>query len=62
MAPSFIPLMRCSCPVALAEKHPQISTSMFDGGDGVLGVIGSIPPPPNKASSVDAKEMDFGLI
>ncbi len=22
---------------------------MFDGGDGVLGVIGSIPPPPNTA-------------
>ncbi len=26
---------------------------MFDGGDGVLGVIGSIPPP-NTASWVDA--------
>ncbi len=35
---------------------------MFDGGDGVLGVIGSIPPPPNTASWVDAKELDFGLI
>ncbi len=23
MAPSIIPLMRCSCPVPLAEKHPQ---------------------------------------
>ncbi len=35
---------------------------MFEGGDGVLGVIGSIPPPPNTASWVDAKELDFGLI
>ncbi len=35
---------------------------MFDGGDGVLGDIGSIPPPPNTASWVDAKELDFGLI
>ncbi len=23
MAPSIVPLMRCSCPVPLAEKHPQ---------------------------------------
>ncbi len=23
MAPSIVPLMRCSCPVLLAEKHPQ---------------------------------------
>uniref|UniRef100_A0A4W5RFG1 Liprin-beta-1/2 coiled-coil domain-containing protein n=1 Tax=Hucho hucho TaxID=62062 RepID=A0A4W5RFG1_9TELE len=30
-------------------KH-NVSTSMFDGGDGILGVIGSIPPPPNTAS------------
>ncbi len=35
---------------------------MFDGWDGVLGVIGSIPSPPNTASWVDAKELDFGLI
>ncbi len=35
---------------------------MFKGGDGVLGVIGSIPPPPNTASWVDAKGLDFGLI
>ncbi len=59
MAPSIVPLMRCSCPVPLAEKHPpkhNVSTSMFDGGDGVLEVIGSIPPPPpNMASWVDAK-------
>ncbi len=39
----------------------NVSTSMFDGGDGVVGVIGSIPPP-NTASWVDAKELDFGLI
>ncbi len=32
---------------------------MFDTGDGVLGVIGSIPPPTNTASWVDAKELDF---
>ncbi len=32
---------------------------MFDGEDGVLGVIGSIPPPPNTASSVDAKSWTF---
>ncbi len=65
MAPSIVPLMRCSCPVPLAEKTPpkhNVSTSMFDGGDGVLGVIGSIPPPPNTAIWVDAKELDFGLI
>ncbi len=53
MAPSIVPLMWCSC---------CVSTSMFDGGDGVLGVIGSIPPLPNTASWVDAKELDFGLI
>ncbi len=50
------------CP--LSRKTPpkhNVSTSMFDGGDGVLGVIGSIPPP-NTASWVDAKEFDFGLI
>ncbi len=35
---------------------------LLDGGEGVLGVIGSIPPPPNTASWVDAKELDFGLI
>ncbi len=34
---------------------------MFDGGDGVLEVIGSIPPP-NTESWIDAKELDFGLI
>ncbi len=34
---------------------------MFDGGDGVLGVIGSIPPSPNTASWIDAKELDFSL-
>ncbi len=57
--------MRCSCPVPLAENTPpkhNVSTSMFDGGDGVLRVIGSIPPPPNTASWVDAKELDFCLI
>ncbi len=44
-----------SCP--LSRKTPpkhNVSTSMFDGGDGVLGVIGSIPPPPNTASWVES--------
>ncbi len=51
------------CPLS-RKIHPKynVSTSMFDGGDGVLGVIGSIPPPPNTVSWVDAKELDFGLI
>ncbi len=43
--------VQLSCP--LSRKTPpkhNVSTSMFDGGDGVLGVIGSIPPPPNTAS------------
>ncbi len=65
MVLSIVPLMRCSCTVPLAEKTPpkhNVSTSMFDGGDGVLGVIGSIPPPPNTPSWVDAKELDFCLI
>ncbi len=65
MAPFIVPLMRCSCPVPLAEKHPQ--SIMFPPpcltvGMVFLGVIGSIPPPPNTASWVDAKELDFGLI
>ncbi len=43
--------VQLSCP--LNRKTPSkynVSTSMFDGGDGVLGVIGSIPPPPNTTS------------
>ncbi len=55
--------VQLSCP--LSRKTPpkhNVYTSMFDGGDGVLEVIGSIPPPPNTASWVDAKELDFGLI
>ncbi len=43
--------VQLSCP--LSRKTPpkhNASTSMFDGGHGVLGVIGSIPPPPNTAS------------
>ncbi len=55
--------VQLSCP--LSRKTPpkhNVFTSMFDGGDCVLGVIGSIPPPPNTASWVDAKELDFGLI
>ncbi len=55
--------VQLSCPLS-RKTHPKhnISTSMFDGGDGLLGVIGSIPPPPNTASLFNAKEMDFGLI
>ncbi|XP_050987550.1 uncharacterized protein LOC127178618 [Labeo rohita] len=43
--------VRLSCP--LSRKTPpkhNVSTAMFDVGDGVLGFIGSIPPPPNTAS------------
>ncbi len=40
--------VQLSCP--LSRKKHNVSTSMFDSGDGVLGVIGSIPPPPNMAS------------
>ncbi|KAK3526251.1 hypothetical protein QTP70_020399 [Hemibagrus guttatus] len=39
-------VVQLSCP--LSRKTPpkhDVSTSMFDGGDGVLGVIDSIPPP-----------------
>ncbi len=56
-------VVQLSCP--LSRKAPpkhNVSTSMFDGGDVVLGAIGSIPPPPNTASWVDTKELDFGLI
>ncbi len=56
-------VVQLSCP--LSRKTPpkhNVSTSMFDGGDGVLGVIGSISPPPNTVSWVDAKELDFGFI
>ncbi len=55
--------VQLSCPLSrkTLSKH-NVSTSMFDGGDGVLGDIGSIPPPLNTASWVDAKELDFGLI
>ncbi len=52
------------CPTPLCRSSPRVnvSTSMYDGGDCVLGVIGSIPLPPNTTSWVDAKEIDFGLI
>src|SRR4029434_7944704 len=43
-----------------APKH-NVSTSMLDGGDGVLGVIFSILPPPHAPRRVDAKERAFGL-
>ncbi len=54
-------VVQLSCP--LSRKTPpkhNVSTSMFDGGDCVLRVIGSIPPP-NTARWVDAKELGFGL-
>ncbi len=54
--------VQLSCPLS-RKKHPKynVSNSTLDGGDGVLRVIGSIPPP-NTTSWVDAKELDFGLI
>ncbi len=55
-------VVQFSCPLSRKTPPKHVSTSMFDGGDGVLGVISSIPPPPNTASWVDAKELDFGLI
>ncbi len=65
---SFVTLAVCFGSFSCLKTHPQpfskhhVSTSMFDGGDGVLGVIGGIPPPPNTVSWVDAKELDIGLI
>ncbi len=49
----------------LQIKHPQ--SIMFPPpcltvGNGVLVVTGSITPPPNTASWVNAKELNFGLI
>ena len=60
MAPSIVDAVESSCTLGreTAPKH-NVSTSMLDGGD---GVIFSILPPPNAASRVDAKELDFGLI
>ncbi len=43
------------------RKH-DVSTSVLDCRDGVLGVIVSISLPPNTTSRVDAKELHFGLI
>ena len=51
----------CTLGRETAPKH-NVFTSMLDSGDGFLGVIFSIIPPPNAASRVDAKELDFGLI
>ncbi len=51
--------VQLSCPLSRKTPSKHVSTSMFDGGDGVLGVIDSIPPPPSTASWVDAKELDF---
>src|SRR4029434_1345649 len=48
----------CTLGRETAPKH-NVSTSMLDGGD---GVIFSILTPPNAASRVDAKELDFGHI
>ena len=53
--------MSCTLGRETAPKH-NVSPSMLDGGDGVLGVIFSILSPPNAASRVDAKELDFGVI
>src|SRR4029434_5013564 len=48
----------CTLGRETAPKH-NVSTSMLDGRD---GVIFSILPPPNVASRVDAKDLDFVLI
>ena len=57
------PRCRSSCPLSRETPPKQnVSTSMLDGGDGVLGVIVSISLPPNTACRVDAKDCDFGLI
>ena len=59
MAPSIVALdavVACTLGRETAPKH-NVYTSMLDGGD-----IFSILPPPNAASRVDAKELDFGLI
>ncbi len=53
-------VVQLSCPFSRkAPPKQNVSTSMFNGGDGDLGVIDSIPPPPNTASWVDAKELNF---
>ena len=51
--------VKSSCPLSreTPPKH-NVSTSMLDGGDGVLGVI-VISLSPNTASQVDAKELDL---
>ncbi len=52
--------VQLSCP--LSRKPPpkhNVSTSMFDSGYGVLGVIGSIPPPPNTASFTQFSSESF---
>lgn len=41
-------------------KH-NVSTSVLDGWDSVLGVLVSTSVPPNMTSRVDAKELNVGL-
>ena len=48
----------CTLGRETAPKH-NVSTSMLDGGDGVIFSILTLP---KAASRVDAKELDFGLI
>ncbi len=65
MAPSIVPLMWCSCPVPLGEKQPpkhNVFTSMFDGGDGILGVMDCILPPPNTVSWVELMSKSWILV
>ncbi len=55
--------VQLSCP--LSRKTPpkhNVSTSMFDGGDGVLGVIGSIPPSSKQGELSWCQRAGFGLI
>ena len=55
--------VKSSCPLGreTTPKH-NASTSMLDGGDGVLGVIATIPFPPNTARQIDTTELDVGFI
>ncbi len=51
--PVHLPFDEVQLSYPLSRKTPlkhNVSTSMIDSGDGVLGVLGSIPPLPNMAS------------
>ncbi len=56
-------VMKSSCTLSreTVPKH-DVSTSVLDCRDAVLGVIVSISLPQNTTSRVDAKELNFSLI